>query len=369
MNLFYFGSMPIGYPNGPGINEKDFLMDVASRDNVSLFAFGDIENTTSYNLKKNFVNVIKIKRIPILREFFHFIFFVYFIIFKKNNNKVVKVVLRIGRFPVFTLPLVYIARRKNIKCHVKTVGEGLASNHLKSIFGRFEFYIYDKIFSLVNSVDTPTQISKSLIEDIFPSLKNKVIIVENGACESFLYTSLDYNNKLIVLTYVGRFPEIRGGRQVINVLSELKTRNINAKAIITGSFDETANLRDMAKLLDIEEMIDFIGIVKPEDIPGILADSHFGFSVVEGKRGAAGQKLRQYALSGCFMIYQNDESLSGFDQDFIHEYENDDVAANFVIRNIDNIINRDSIRFWAKKFFVYSSVNEKRLNKIIETIN
>ena len=67
-SLVYFGSMQIGRPNGPGVNEYDFIDDLIYTklfDDVNIY--GPM-TTSAFEKFSGRVRIVKVTRYPIIRE-------------------------------------------------------------------------------------------------------------------------------------------------------------------------------------------------------------------------------------------------------------------------------------------------------------
>ena len=193
---------------------------------------------------------------------------------------------------------------------------------------------------------------------------NKIIIVHNGSTIFDVPETVVSKKETIVLGYIGRFPQVRGGKQVIQVLSHCRNIGLKVEAIITGDESEVTLLRKLAESLNVADIVRFIGVVDKNEIPKILSNIDFGFSIVEGIRGTSGQKLRQYLMAGCNVIYSNDEFFESVDEEFVHEYKSVEDTVQFVNQrySVNDQVRRPNIREWAIENISYTKMNKVKVN-------
>ena len=365
--LVYFGSMTIGKPNGPGVNEYDFITDlIQSAEFHQINVYSPI-TASAVDEFSNYVRVVKAPSIPIVRELISLLRFIFD--FVSGRIKPSVVVLRLGQIPIWHWILLMLLHSMRIPVHVKTVGVGIASSKKSSlIIDKVNFYFLNKIICGCSSLDTPTLYAKNKLLEVFDLEPQKVIIVHNGAPVFSVPKLVRCKNGPIVLGYVGRYPEVRGGRQVIQVLENCLKLGLDVKAIITGTDDEVTFLRDLAYKLEVSERVDFIGIVEKREISNILSEIDFGFSIVEGVLGTSGQKLRQYVMAGCHAMFFNDEFFEAESEDFIHEFKDVQSASEYLVGRYraSGLNKRSDIREWAIKNISYEKLNRTRLNHLLQ---
>lgn len=364
--LVYFGSMQVGLPNGPGVNEYDFLGDVSAQESFATVVAYCPMTDTAYEKLSIKMKIIKTTRFPVLRELDGGIKFCIDLLSKRVMPSVV--IIRLGQLPIIYWFLVLLLQKLKVAVHVKTVGVGTAKRGKGlSIIRTVSFIITKKVLQNCTSLDTPTEYAKSQIVDVFGVHSEKVIVVSNGSPIFEVPKKAVEKSGTVTLGYVGRFPFVRGGKQVIQALSQCRASGISVNAIITGTPEEVLPLKELALRLKVDDFIDFVGLVDKEEIPGILTKIDFGFSIVEGIRGTSGQKLRQYLMAGCSVIYKNDEFFELIDENFIHHYETDLDACQFILNALapSNRVSRADIREWAKDNISYSMMNEVRMQHLM----
>ncbi len=116
---------------------------------------------------------------------------------------------------------------------------------------------YDKIISI------STDVTKTFLK-AFPSLKNKIIEIENILSPSFvkaqslLYTPKEYNNDYINICSVGRFDIQKNFDNIPFVARILKEKGINFKWFIIG-YGDTKLVTDNIALTSTEDCVILLG--------------------------------------------------------------------------------------------------------------
>ena len=141
--------------------------------------------------------------------------------------------------------------------------------------------------------------------------KEKIVVYPNTVRDDF------YKNKKIdkvlekqysknfVITYVGNTSERRGLLTVIESLKIIRKTIPNVKLLIIGksSFDDV--LKNEIKKHDVEELVDFIGWVKENEIPNYLSISKLGLSPLHRNihhDTTYANKIFQYISFGCPVV-------------------------------------------------------------------
>ena len=141
--------------------------------------------------------------------------------------------------------------------------------------------------------------------------QKKVVVYPNTVRDDF------YKNKKIdkvlekqysknfVITYVGNTSERRGLLTVIESLKIIQKTIPNIKLLIIGksSFDNV--LKNEIKKHDVEELVDFIGWVKENEIPNYLSISKLGLSPLHRNihhDTTYANKIFQYISFGCPIV-------------------------------------------------------------------
>ncbi len=170
-------------------------------------------------------------------------------------------------------------------------------------------------------------------EENFVKKANKIVVVTENAKEELLSrVKIDqekivvypntvrddfYKNKKIdkvlekqysknfVITYVGNTSERRGLLTVIESLKTLRNTIPNIKLLIIGKSSFDNMLKNEIKKHDIEELVDFIGWIKENEIPNYLSISKLGLSPLHRNihhDTTYANKIFQYISFGCPIV-------------------------------------------------------------------
>ena len=170
-------------------------------------------------------------------------------------------------------------------------------------------------------------------EENFVKKANKIVVVTENAKEELLSrVKIDqekivvypntvrddfYKNKKIdkvlekqysknfVITYVGNTSERRGLLTVIESLKTLRNTIPNIKLLIIGKSSFDNMLKNEIKKHDIEELVDFIGWIKENEIPNYLSISKLGLSPLHRNihhDTTYANKIFQYISFGCPVV-------------------------------------------------------------------
>lgn len=172
--------------------------------------------------------------------------------------------------------------------------------------------------------DAAVAISHSVRDSLVQYLKvpeNRISVIHNGAILERFHRGQTEGGKTLRLIYVGRLIEEKGVQTILQALGYL--RDADCRLTIVGDGDYRAPLQAIAKELDIDSRVQFLGT--RADVPELLAASDvfvhlpdcaegFGIAVVEamasglicvcGDRGAL-PEIVEDGVNG-FLVKNND---------------------------------------------------------------
>ena len=168
--------------------------------------------------------------------------------------------------------------------------------------------------SFVEKANKIVVVTENAKEELLSRVKidqEKIVVYPNTVRDDF------YKNKKIdkvlekqysknfVITYVGNTSERRGLLTVIESLKIIQKTIPNIKLLIIGksSFDDV--LKNEIKKHDVEELVDFIGWVKENEIPNYLSISKLGLSPLHRNihhDTTYANKIFQYISFGCPIV-------------------------------------------------------------------
>ena len=168
--------------------------------------------------------------------------------------------------------------------------------------------------SFVEKANKIVVVTENAKEELLSRVKidqEKIVVYPNTVRDDF-YKNKKIDNVLekqysknFVITYVGNTSERRGLLTVIESLKTLRKTIPNIKLLIIGksSFDNV--LKNEIKKHDVEELVDFIGWVKENEIPNYLSISKLGLSPLHRNihhDTTYANKIFQYISFGCPVV-------------------------------------------------------------------
>jgi glycosyltransferase involved in cell wall biosynthesis len=360
--ISYFSSVVLGEPTGPGVNELEFISDIQDLKCLHMAICPLSETLNKTDIKGSF----KTSKNRILDNL------LVFIISIKNIKSIGSsdvIFFRINGVYLLWYMLVCIIKflYPNVRIHIKSIGVGYLNAALFSKLP-IRMFVLKKLFKLVSSFDTPSHSALKLYKKAFDSLP-ECQVIGNGVSQRFfnVFNPNRKDNLTYTFGYVGRLPLVRGGRQVIEIVSSLNTKlpNLNFIGVITGNSEEIYELIELAKSKNIIDKIMFIGILDPSRIPNVLSNLDFGLSIVENVNGTSAQKLRQYCGSGVIPIFMNDDFFREAVVKSSIEYTdlNDCVEKlSFIIKSKTLAVMKKDVHDWALENICFKKLNTHRLN-------
>ena len=168
--------------------------------------------------------------------------------------------------------------------------------------------------SFVEKANKIVVVTENAKEELLSRVKidqEKIVVYPNTVRDDF------YKNKKIdkvlekqysknfVITYVGNTSERRGLLTVIESLKTLRKTIPNIKLLIIGKSSFDYVLKNEIKKHDVEELVDFIGWVKENEIPNYLSISKLGLSPLHRNihhDTTYANKIFQYISFGCPVV-------------------------------------------------------------------
>ena len=168
--------------------------------------------------------------------------------------------------------------------------------------------------SFVEKANKIVVVTENAKEELLSRVKidqEKIVVYPNTVRDDF------YKNKKIdkvlekqysknfVITYVGNTSERRGLLTVIESLKTLRNTIPNIKLLIIGKSSFDNMLKNEIKKHDIEELVDFIGWIKENEIPNYLSISKLGLSPLHRNihhDTTYANKIFQYISFGCPIV-------------------------------------------------------------------
>jgi len=357
MTIVYASDVDISQPNGPGVNEREFVWTLQNeselRGDRALFLIRKPSKQLDYTLENveyyesKFVKKDSFIGFRILSTTWHLLKLVSRKVKKKNVDLVV-IRLNIN----FLLVPLFLSLLKH-KYAIKTLGN-LYSFHKRNLSFIEKLYFWplrkilgkglrDAIFVDVCTPQLYENYRNKYSLDNIKMIENTVNIARFHIMNKRLCKKkcgLEKFNKIV--GYCGGYPSSRGARQLVEVSARLIRRYRDSGVLIIGDDAELHLLKEKAKRIGTDCHIIFKGIIDYEDVSFYMNCMDVGISVDKDERiefiGNASQKIRQYLACGVPVICPE-----GTNERIIGEGLGIGVPAN----NLDQIF--DAVCFWFDK--------------------
>ena len=317
--ILYISSVDISQPNGPGVNEREFVVSLSEKlGKRVLFILPKPENVFDWKPFKCFFYSV-IRRDLFKNTIFQIVStsFMQIIKYLKATRKS-KIDLVVFRLNYPSLCCVLYMRLIKQKYVIKTVGiKGLNLGKRSPNFLRF---IVNKILSLLFDMSIQGSLAIDVCTDQYFKYystklpEGKLLKVENSVNIKRFYP---INKKEIKLKlglaqfnkiagYVGGSPSKRGAKQLVEISPKLKEQHLKWGIVIVGDDSQTHILKKRAKQLGTENLFVWAGIVPYEKVVDYINCFDIGIALDTNERlekiGNSSQKIRQYLACGVPVI-------------------------------------------------------------------
>jgi glycosyltransferase involved in cell wall biosynthesis len=329
-------------PNGPGVNEREFLLSMYDRlagrmhavlpaprracDDLDLTCTTLYSNPSRWNIFGFLWQQIMLYRI--VRRL-------------TSANRYDLIVVRLSLLPLAFHRL----SKRSTPFAIKTLGEiqGFTANRgLKGIvakaLGPANSWLFRKIVPRAIAVDCCTQTHyRDHLNDY--DLRDECLMVVENATNITRFrpgdpdeakSRLGLSRFSPILGFVGGTPADRGGTQMLDVAARLTRDYPNLGVVIVGD-DKGSILKRRAKELGMDDRTSIPGLVPYETIPDYVNSFDVGFALDRPERmrttGNSYQKVRQYLACGKPVVTCVDERSELVQQDLVESVAPGDLAA------------------------------------------
>ncbi|MCX6200006.1 MAG: glycosyltransferase family 4 protein [Bacteroidetes bacterium] len=147
----------------------------------------------------------------------------------------------------------------------------------------------EKIF--VPKFDLTYTVSPALAELFSKKYQKRFDVIMN--CPLYLDLPLTAHHSPLTILYQGALNEGRGLEPLIESM-----RDVSAKLLLAGEGDLSDELRSLAKKLNLENKVEFLGFVKPVELKELTSKATIGINLLENKGLSY-----YYSLSNKFFDY------------------------------------------------------------------
>lgn len=332
MNICYFSDVDISLPNGPGVNEREFVWTLQSKSKVTgdrtFFLIPkpseeldfEIRNVDFY--KKMFLEKLWLFGLSILfsnlRSFR--------LVSKKLKTTPIDLfVLRLRRTCICVPLYLSFIRQRYV---IKTLGniynfQDQQMNIRSKIYYLFHRRILGRVLSKASFIDVCTPQFYNNYRKAYKL--NNIGIIENSVNTDRFFPldkeeckrkcGLERFTKIV--GYCGGYPSQRGARQLVEISAKLVERHSGCGILIVGDDADLEDIKKKANESGVKDHIIFTGIVDYEKLPIYMNCLDVGVGGLPSRekvhiRGSSAQKVRQYLACGIPVIlakYTNEEII------------------------------------------------------------
>jgi len=317
--ILYISSVDISQPNGPGVNEREFVVSLSEKlGNRVSFILPKPENIfDQIPFKCFFYHVIR--RSLFKNTIFQIVptSFMQITNYLKASriNKIDLVVFRLNYPSLFCVLYMRLIKQNYV---IKTLGStGL--NVKKPSLSTVSF-ITRKILSMLFYMSIQGALAIDVCTDQYFKYystklpEEKLLKIENSVNTKRFYpkNKKDFKLKLglarfdKIVGYVGGSPSKRGAKQLVEISPEIKRRYPNAGIVIVGSDPKIDKLKIRTRQLGTEDIFRWAGVVPYEKVVDYINCFNLGIAFDTSDRlkhmGNSSQKIRQYLACGIPVI-------------------------------------------------------------------
>ncbi len=317
--ILYISSVDISQPNGPGVNEREFVVSLSEKlTNRVSFILPKPENIFDWIPFKCFYYPV-ISRGLFKNTIFQIVSTSFMQIIKylkaTRKSKIDLVVFRLNYPSLFCVLCMRLIKQNYV---IKTLGStGInvkkpSSSTISFITRKILSLLFDMSIQGSLAIDVCTDqyfkyYSKKLPEEKLLKVENSVNIKRfypKNKKEIKLKLGLAQFNKIV--GYVGGSPSKRGAKQLVEISPKLKEQHLKWGIVIVGDDSQTHILKKRAKQLGTENLFVWAGVVPYEKVVDYISCFDVGIALDTTERlekiGNSSQKIRQYLACGVPVI-------------------------------------------------------------------
>ncbi len=380
--ILYTSFVDISLPNGPGVNERGFLMDMLQRYGDRLFAVipaprrgvpGELASLRTELIPissgvRDTLGWVQVRSLGLPR-----------LARAIDRFDPDLVVYRTGALPI---PHLYAARSRRVPYAIKTAGDishraFYAAGGVRRLVRSANEKMFGDLLRGAIAIDVVSEEQKATIARFDPTLEERVAVIDNGVDPTMFHVvdnspvreRFGIGEEEVVIGFAGNLPMRRGGREVVEAVAALRAR-YPVRGIVVGDSGEADACRRLAKELGVDDRIAIVGEAAFEEMPSLIGAMDVGLSVLRvHERGASEQKVRQYLACGACVVGTagSNDFLRG--REFVKVVEED--ATEVVVAAVEAFVRqgRQAIRglgFAARDYAVshlsIAARNENRLD-------
>lgn len=309
--LLYMTSVDVSLPNGPGINEIQFIL-AASKEYGSDVRF--VIPEPSRPLPEGFPHDRTVT-LPRLHRRSPVSWLRHIRAKTRTGRQLLKeldpdyVVFRMSLLPIAEAQIAQRARA----AFVKTAGDGRFPYFREKLLSRLllplQRAIYGHVLHSARAADVVSEITRDSLETVYPSMRGRVHVFDNAAdTDVFRPTDRARMRRALALDrfrylvgYVGNLADIRGGRELLDCWQHIEQRDEVGLVIVSGDQAGIDDLRAHASELGIADRLTVLGPVPFSEVAEHMGMLDIGMSFRDDD-GCSELKVRQYLACGVPVI-------------------------------------------------------------------
>lgn len=305
--LLYMTSVDVSQPNGPGVNELQFILAAAQEygDDAHFVIPGPMRPLPDIFPLQQVTMLPKLQRRSPISWLRHFRTKMQVGCRLLEQLDPSYVVFRISILPVVELQIAKSARA----AFIKTAGSGQFAYLKKSPLWQFilplQRAIYARVLLTVRGADVVSKIHCESLESFYPAVRGRVQVFDN-AVDTSIFRSIDRfeaRKKLgldkyrYLVGYIGNLADIRGGQELLDCWPYIEHCEHVGLVIISGDQVGIERLRAKATKLGILDRLTTLGPMSMIEIPIYMGLLDIGVSFRDDD-GCSELKVRQYLSCG-----------------------------------------------------------------------
>lgn len=310
--LLYISSFDVSLPNGPGINEIQFILAAANEYGAAArFVIPQPSRALPDGFPHDRTVILPRlhRRSPLS--------------WLRHIRAKTRVGLRLLKelnpdYVVFRMSLLPLAEARIARgaraAFVKTAGDGIFPYFRERLMWRVlllpvQKALYGRVLRSVRAVDVVSEIHRDSLVSVYTEMRNRVVVFDNAAdTEIFRPTDGAATRRAVglerhrhLIGYVGNVAHLRGGRELLECWAHIEQRDEVGLVIVSGDQAGIKDLRALAESLGIADRLTVLGPIPFSLVPEHIGMLDIGVSFRDDD-GCSELKVRQYLACGLPVI-------------------------------------------------------------------
>jgi glycosyltransferase involved in cell wall biosynthesis len=365
MNICYISDVDVSSSNGPGVNEREFVVSLSRKlDDGAIFIIPEPEEEIDWR-PDGLYFYAKVRSSLFYRTNLQiFLYFWRQICAFRKVAKIRRIGLVIFRLNYNSMLCALYIRMIRQAYAIKTLGykgivkEKRPTNLFKLIFWGILSRLFNEAVQGAVAIDVCTDQYFRHYSSRLPVSKLEIVENSVNVDKFFPKNRMEMRAKLglsrfnKIVGYVGGTPSERGAAQLVEISTELRNSYPDCGIVIVGSDRHLNELKRRAKELGTESSFVWTGIIPYEKVPDYMNSFDVGIGLDTADRintiGNSSQKIRQYLACGVPVICPKGTNLFVEDEKLGMLVECDDL---------------EEILLGIKKYFLFSNVEAEQFSR------